>query len=170
MERRYSCCSLLNFKIHSYRWKAQEKKWIWIFPSNFWGWFFQLFVNKKTFKKTIVVSALKSCIKNFFNLFKNLFWIFEGVKVCHSRFNFDCNTERGFRDSLYIALGLRLYLGFLHTLLWECKRWNLENEQPAMKIILSFCSKLLIKSPLKIWISSWPSKLKYYKSFSYLFT
>ena len=31
-------------------WAAQgskEKKWIWVFLSNFWGWFFQLFVGKK---------------------------------------------------------------------------------------------------------------------------
>ena len=25
---------------------SKEKKWIWVFLSNFWGWFFQLFVGK----------------------------------------------------------------------------------------------------------------------------
>ena len=29
---------------------ARKKKWIWVFLSNFWGWFFQLFVVKKIFK------------------------------------------------------------------------------------------------------------------------
>ena len=28
----------------------KEKKWIWVFLSNFLGWFFQLFVGKKSFK------------------------------------------------------------------------------------------------------------------------
>ena len=45
-------------------WAAQavrKKKWIWVFLSNVWGWFFQLFVGKKEFKN-IVGSALKSYI------------------------------------------------------------------------------------------------------------
>ena len=34
---------------------------------------------------------------------------FLGVKIgCHSRINPECNTERGFIDSLYIALGIEI--------------------------------------------------------------
>ena len=29
---------------------SKGKKWIWVFLSNFWGWFFQLFEGKKMFK------------------------------------------------------------------------------------------------------------------------
>ena len=40
---------------------------------------------------------------NFF--FEFFFWIFWGVKIgCHSCFNPECNTKKGFIDSLYIAL------------------------------------------------------------------
>ena len=42
-----------------------KKRWIWVFLSNFWGWFFQLVVGKKRFKfffENIVASTLKSCI------------------------------------------------------------------------------------------------------------
>ena len=30
---------------------SKEKKWIWVFLSNFWGWFFQILWAKKIFKK-----------------------------------------------------------------------------------------------------------------------
>ena len=34
---------------------------------------------------------------------------------CHSRFNAECNTERGFKESLYIALGISLFIvGFIY--------------------------------------------------------
>ena len=36
-----------------------------------------------------------------------LFFKFEKIEKIgyHSNFNFECNTERGFKESLYIALG-----------------------------------------------------------------
>ena len=47
---------------------------------------------------------IKSCIKKLFIIFLKFFL---GVKIgYHSRFNPECNIERGFIDSLYIALGL----------------------------------------------------------------
>ena len=36
---------------------------------------------------------------------------------CHSRFNPECNTERGCIDSLYIALGLQRYLKTIEIIL-----------------------------------------------------
>ena len=44
---------------------SKEKKWIWVFLSNFWGWFFQLFVSKiffKNFLKYFSIRMEKSCI------------------------------------------------------------------------------------------------------------
>ena len=80
-------------------WAAQgnkEKKWIWVFLSNFWGCFFSTFCGqKKLFFLNSLSSPLKSCIKNLF------------VKIgCHSCFNPEWNTERSFIDSLYNSTGI----------------------------------------------------------------
>ena len=37
---------------------SKEKKWIWVFLSNFWGWFFQHFVGKNN-----SIFFLKNCIR-----------------------------------------------------------------------------------------------------------
>ena len=83
---------------------VMQKKWIWVFLSNFWRWFFQLLVGKKNYflKKHCSVRT-KKLNKKAFTKFFFKFW---GAKIgCHSCFNPECNTERGFIDSLYIALG-----------------------------------------------------------------
>jgi hypothetical protein len=67
---------------------------------------FQTFGGQKVnFFLKYVASALKSCIKKVLYIFF-FFLNFWGVKIgCHSHFNPECNTERGFIDSQYIALG-----------------------------------------------------------------
>ena len=47
LENEFICLGRLGSSGHN-----KEKKWIWVFLSNFWGWFFQLFVGKK--KKYII--------------------------------------------------------------------------------------------------------------------
>ena len=79
----------------SYGWKK-----IWVFLSNFWGWFLQLFVGKKIWNsfKNIVGSALKSCIKicisfiYFLKFFKNFFW---GENRLPPHFNPESVIQRG---------------------------------------------------------------------------
>ena len=44
---------------------SKEKKWIWIFLSNFWGWFFQLFVGKKNRTKKLPKVKLNFSFLNF---------------------------------------------------------------------------------------------------------
>ena len=46
-------------------------------------------------------------------IFFEYFWVKIG---CHSCFDHECNTERGFIDSLYIALGLLQPIQKVHTL------------------------------------------------------
>jgi hypothetical protein len=58
----------------------------------------------KTFKKNILASALKSYIKRLlYFFFVKKFKKNEKIGY-HSNFNFQCNTERGFKESLSIAL------------------------------------------------------------------
>ena len=48
------------------------------------------------------------------------FLMFFGVKIgYHSRFNPECNTERGFIDSLSIALGFVLQIRISQLLIWQ---------------------------------------------------
>ena len=68
------------------------------------------------------LSFSEQLLRVVFQLFVGKFFIylflfllnFLVVKIgCHSRFNPECNTERGFIDSLYIALGWKAYYGAL---------------------------------------------------------
>ena len=91
---------------------ARKQKWIWVILSNFWGWFFQLFVGKiffKSFKQyfSVCIEKLhKMPFIIYFFSFEN-FWKVEKIGY-HSNFNFnfECNTEGGSKESLSIALGL----------------------------------------------------------------
>ena len=55
--------------------------------------------------KNILATALKSYIKWLLIFFLKKFEKVEKIG-CHSSFDFECNTERGFKESLSIALGL----------------------------------------------------------------
>ena len=84
---------------------SKEKKWIWGILSNFWGWCFQLFVCKKNiiFQRYFSIRIEKLHEMAFIIFFLK----FEKIEKIdyHSNFNFECNTERGFKESLSIALG-----------------------------------------------------------------
>ena len=57
---------------------SKEKKWIWVFLSNFWWWFFQLFVSKKNLKffwpQKVEKTTLKVAQKNSNPLFFLTAW------------------------------------------------------------------------------------------------
>ena len=89
---------------------AQEKKWIWVFLSNFSGCFFSTFCgqkeNLKFFQKHWSVCTKKlhkiKLKKFFFDTWKKNYEFLIGY---HSNFDFECNTEqRGSIESLSIAL------------------------------------------------------------------
>ena len=89
--------------------------------SNFWGWFFQLFVGKKI--KIIIIKTLKRphtkvTQNEVKKKKKNLGRIFWGVKIgYHSNFNPECNTKRGCNNQLYIKLGLEVLRSLI--LVWK---------------------------------------------------
>ena len=94
-------------------WAAQavrKRKWILVFLSNFWGWFFQLFMGKKNlnFLKKYFNNRTKKLQKKSFYIFVWIFFCPNKVEKIgyHSRFNPKCNGERGYTDSLYITLGV----------------------------------------------------------------
>ena len=123
---------MITYKSLMYR-NYQE----WVFLKNFWEWFFQLFVGKKKF----LASALKSYINGFYNFFL-LLKKFEKIDKIgyHSNLNFEWNTERGFKESLSIALGWDLIKMFLKL---KSANWqsvpSIAQEVLALILLLRLC-------------------------------
>ena len=94
----------------SYAWV----NFFWVFLSNFWGCFFSIYENFFWKYCSVLTKKLDKMYLYFF------FLMFFGVKIgYHSRFNPECNTERGFTDSLPMALGFVLQIRFSQLLIWQ---------------------------------------------------
>jgi hypothetical protein len=63
---------------------------------------------KKYLKKYFSIRIEKLHKMAFIYIFFYKFEKIEKIRY-HSNFNFECNTEKGFKESLSIALGLRLF-------------------------------------------------------------
>ena len=103
-------------------------------PNFLFGPFWQLCMGE------FFLSISEQLLRVFFSIYENFFWkycsvltkkldkmylyffflMFFGVKIgYHSRFNPECNTERGFTDSLPMALGFVLQIRFSQLLIWQ---------------------------------------------------
>jgi hypothetical protein len=106
LEQEFFCLGRLGSQGSKEKSGFEEFRATWesVFSFNFlWANFF-LNLKKKYFSIRIEKLYKMACIIFPFFLKK-----FEKVEKIghHSNFNFDCNTERGFKESLSIALGLK---------------------------------------------------------------